>query len=220
MYNYEPHKRWEKGCSCHQLSAKFLGISTIFQHMPNQFLLHTQCWIGVFFIVSRLSKSLFSGIFKSWSDHHNTLYFYVHILYQIVGFIHYKDGINKRRWIKRSFIVEIVLNLASALKSHSPTKNTLNSCLCAATNFIIGHLVLIQPVFHKSTKTLSQQNCTKTLSEQNCKKELTLLCCKSDIPWPLTIYPVFFKKQNLVGWVIERVIHLTILSYSHSALNN
>ena len=82
-----------------------------------------------FFIVSRLSKSLFSGIFKSWSDHHNTLYFYVHILYQIVGFIHYKDGINKRRWIKRSFIVEIVLDLASALKSHSPTKNTLNSCL-------------------------------------------------------------------------------------------
>ena len=127
MYNYEPHKRWEKGCSCQQLSAKFLGISTIFQHMPNQSILHTHSAESEFYIVSRLSKSLFSGIFKSWSDHHNTLYFYVHILYQIVGFIHYKDGINKRRWIKRSFIVEIVLDLASALKSHSQTKNTLNS---------------------------------------------------------------------------------------------
>ena len=124
-----------------------------------------------FFIVSRLSKSLFSGIFKSWSDHHNTLYFYVHILYQIVGFIHYKDGINKRRWIKRSFIVEIVLDLASALKSHSPTKNTLNSCLCAATNFIIGHLVLSQPVFHKSTKTLSQQILLKHYQSKIVKKK-------------------------------------------------
>ena len=74
-----------------------------------QNLLHTV--LNWSYILTRLSKSLLSGIFKSWRDHHNIPYFYVHILYQFVGFIHYKDGINKRRRIKRSFIVEIGFSL-------------------------------------------------------------------------------------------------------------
>ena len=142
----------------------------------------------------------------------------MHILYQIVGFIHYKDGINKRRWIKRSFIVEIVLDLASALKSHSQTKNTLNSVplltLLSAT-WSWSNKFFTSLLKHYPSKILLKHYQSKIV-----KKTLTLLCCKSDIPWPLTMYPVFFKKQNLVGLVIERVIHLTILSYSHSALNN
>ena len=121
--------RWEKGCCYYHT----INVGKVFRHFNHfsistnaeQNLLHTV--LNWSYILTRLSKSLLSGIFKSWRDHHNIPYFYVHILYQIVGFIHYKDGINKRRRIKRSFIVEIVLDLASALKSHSQTKNTLNS---------------------------------------------------------------------------------------------
>lgn len=109
--------------------AKFLGISTIFQFQPTpksnkHQSLHTV--LNWSYILTRLWRKPFSGIFKSWRDHHNLPYFYVHILYQIVGFIHYKDGINKRRRIKRSFIV-----LHFAKSSDSPW---LTKTLCA-TNF-------------------------------------------------------------------------------------
>ena len=105
-------------------SAKFLGISTIFQFqstpMSNKNQSFTHSAELELYIDEALEKP-FSGIFKSWRDHHNIPYFYVHILYQIVGFIHWKDGINKRRRIKRSFIVEIVLHFAAAKSSDSLT---------------------------------------------------------------------------------------------------
>ena len=99
-------------------SAKFLGISTIFQFHPtpnkNQSFTHSAEL--ELYIDEALKKAFFSGIFKSWRDHQDIPYFYVHILYQIVGFIHYKDGINKRRRIKRSFILEIVLQSCAILR--------------------------------------------------------------------------------------------------------
>ena len=128
MYNYEPHMRWEKGCCYYHT----INVGKVFRHFNHfsistnaeQNLLHTV--LNWSYILTRLSKSLLSGIFKSWRDHHNIPYFYVHILYQFVGFIHYKDGINKRRRIKRSFIV-----LHFAKSSDSPW---LTKTLCA-TNF-------------------------------------------------------------------------------------
>ena len=103
-----------KGCCYYHTTVKLGKVFRHFNHFSistnaEQNLLHTV--LNWSYILTRLSKSLLSGIFKSWRDHHNIPYFYVHILYQFVGFIHYKDGINKRRRIKRSFIVEIGFSL-------------------------------------------------------------------------------------------------------------
>jgi hypothetical protein len=80
------------------------------------------------YIDEAFKKAFLSGYLnKSWRDHHNLPYFYVHILYQIVGFIHYKDGINKRRRIKRSFIV---LHFAKSSNSLPLTKTHFILPLC------------------------------------------------------------------------------------------